>query len=195
VQAGRTWNEEINAHMEGEGFAATAKGPAMYVKSSWTSGDFAAAGFWVDDCVEIIGSRRELEALATGIDGKYGITGLGEVKWALGMLLERDRSACTISISQEAFTNSILVRFNITDHRRAHCLDAPRTRNSTLRSGLPHLEGRDSGNKSAPIQRAYRGTRVACTQHPARHRIRHQLARSLASVTTRAASTGTPPSA
>jgi len=79
-QAGRMWKEELNAHMEGDGFTATAKDPAMYVKSSWTSDDFATAGFWVDDCVAI-GSRRELEALAKGVDAKYGITGLGEVKW------------------------------------------------------------------------------------------------------------------
>ena len=100
--------------MEGEGFTATAKDPAMYVKSSWTSDDFAAAGFWVDDCVAI-DSRRELESLAKGVDAKYGITGLGEVQWALGMLLERDHSARTISISQEASIDSILARFNLTN--------------------------------------------------------------------------------
>ena len=33
----------------------------------------------------------------------------------LGMLVERDRAARTISISQEAFINSILARFNLTD--------------------------------------------------------------------------------
>lgn len=33
VQAGRTWNEELNAHMESEGFTATPKDPAMYVKN------------------------------------------------------------------------------------------------------------------------------------------------------------------
>jgi len=41
--------------------------------------------------------------------------GLGEVKWVLGMLLERDRAARTISILQEAFINSILARFSLTD--------------------------------------------------------------------------------
>ena len=46
VQAGRTWNEEPSAHMEREkGFMATAKYPAIYVKNSWASDDFAAAGF------------------------------------------------------------------------------------------------------------------------------------------------------
>jgi len=32
VEAGRTWNEELNAHMEGEWFTATAKDPAIYQK-------------------------------------------------------------------------------------------------------------------------------------------------------------------
>jgi len=34
VQAGRTWYEELNAHMESEVFTATAKDPAIYVKNS-----------------------------------------------------------------------------------------------------------------------------------------------------------------
>jgi len=113
VQARRTWNEELNAHMESGGFAATPKDPAIYVKNTWTSPDFVAAGFWVDDCVAI-GSSRELSALAKGIDVKYGTTGLGEVRWVLRMLLERDRSARTISISQEAFIDPLLERFNLT---------------------------------------------------------------------------------
>jgi len=114
VQAGRTWNEELHAHMEGEGFTAMPKDPAMYVKSTWASRDFVAAGFWVDDCVAV-GSRKELTDLASSVDAKYGTTGLGEVRWVLGMLLERDRPARTISISQEAFIDSILTRFNLTD--------------------------------------------------------------------------------
>jgi len=69
--------------MEGGGFAATPKD-----LDTWTSPDFVAAGFWVDDCVAV-GSSRELSALAKGIDVKYGTTGLGEVRWVLGMLLER----------------------------------------------------------------------------------------------------------
>ena len=79
VEAGRTWNEELDAHMEGEGFTAMLKDLAMYVKNSWTNRDFAAAGFWADDYVAI-DSRKELTALAKSVDTKYGITGLGEVR-------------------------------------------------------------------------------------------------------------------
>ena len=114
VQAGRTWNEELNSHMESVGYSATSKDPAVYVKGSWNQEDFAAGGFWVDDFIGI-GSGAQLEALAKSVDAKYGITGLGEVKWVLGMLVERDRSARTISISQEAFINLILARFNFID--------------------------------------------------------------------------------
>ena len=45
VQAGRTWNEGLNAHMESEGFTAKAKDPAIYVKNSYLSDDFTAAGY------------------------------------------------------------------------------------------------------------------------------------------------------
>jgi len=114
VQAGRAWNDELNAHMESEVFTATTKDPAIYVKNSRASDDCAAAGFWVDDCVAI-GPRKELDSLSKSVDAKYGITGPGEVKWVLGMLLERDRSARTIAISQEAFIDSILARFNLLD--------------------------------------------------------------------------------
>ena len=88
------------------GFTTTAKDPAVYVKNSWRDQDYTAAGLWVDDCVAI-GSGEELASLAKSVDAKYGTTGLGEVQWVLGMLMERDRPARTISISQEAFVDSI----------------------------------------------------------------------------------------
>jgi len=114
VQAGRTWNEELHSHMVGAGLAATHKDPAVYVKGDWDQEDFVAGGFWVDDFVGI-GSGKDLEVLAKGVDEKYGITGFGDVKWILGMLVERDRTARTISISQEAFITSLLTRFNLSD--------------------------------------------------------------------------------
>ena len=87
VQAGRTWNEELNTHMVSVGLTALPKDPAIYVKSNWNQPNFVAGGFWVDDFVGI-GSGKDLCELANGVDKKYGITGHGEVKWVLGMLLE-----------------------------------------------------------------------------------------------------------
>ena len=100
--------------MESERLMATPKDPTMFIKNSWTDTDFVAAGFWVDNYVAI-GSRKELTSLAESVSAKYGITGLGEARWVLGMLLECDRPTRTISISQKGFIDSILTRFNLTD--------------------------------------------------------------------------------
>jgi len=82
----------------------------------------------VDDCVAI-GSRSELTALAKSVDGKDGITGLGEVRMGTR---QRDHSARTISISQEAFIDSILARVNLTD---ATTVAAPLTPGTHLSAG------------------------------------------------------------
>jgi len=97
-QAGRTWNEELHSHMVGVGLAAAHKDPAVYVKGDWDREDFVAGGSWVDNFVGI-GSGKDLEVLAKGINEKYGITGFSDVKWILEMLVEHDHTARTISIS------------------------------------------------------------------------------------------------
>ena len=130
VQASRTWNEELNSHMESVGYAAMSKDPSVYAKGSWNQEDFMAGSFWVDDFIRI-GPRVQLEALAESVDGKYGITGLGEVKWVLGMLLECNHTARTILISQEAFINLILACFNLMDASPLSTLLIPGTQLST----------------------------------------------------------------
>jgi hypothetical protein len=114
VQAGRTWNEELDAHMKHLGYSAAVKDMAVYVKGSWGTGGFVAGGFWVDDFIGI-GSGEGLGELAGSVDRRYGITGLGEVKWLLGMLVECDRASRTIYISQSAFIDSALARFQLTN--------------------------------------------------------------------------------
>ena len=70
-----------------------------------------AGGFWVDDFVGV-GAGGELNVLGKSVDVKCGITGLGEVKWVLGMLIEWDRDARSTNIS---FINTVLARFNLSD--------------------------------------------------------------------------------
>ena len=116
---------------------AMAKDPAIYIMNSWTVQDFAMAGFWVDDCI-MIGSGKVLESLAKGVDMNYGITGLGDVCWVLGMLLEHDHAAQTVSISQEAFINLILTHFNLTN---TTTVSTPLTWHAPFHGQLPHIKG------------------------------------------------------
>ncbi len=61
VQAGHTWNEELDSHMVGARYAATVKDTA---KGSWGCNDFVASGFWVDNFINV-GAGGELGKLAT----------------------------------------------------------------------------------------------------------------------------------
>jgi len=84
--------------MVGVGLAPTHKDLAVYVKGDWDQEDFIVGRFWVDNFVGI-GSGKDLEVLAKGVNEKYGITGFSDIKWILGMLVECDRTTRTISIS------------------------------------------------------------------------------------------------
>ena len=68
----------------------------------------------MDDFIGI-GQGRELGALVMHMGNKYGITGLSEAKWVLGMLIEHDHDDRAIYISQEAFINTVVTRLNLTD--------------------------------------------------------------------------------
>ncbi len=96
------------------GYTATAKDTAVYVKNSWESNDFVASGYWVDDFIGV-GSRSKLNTLAESVDQKYGITGLGDVKWLLRMLIKCNCANRWIYILQEAFMNTVLAHFNLTN--------------------------------------------------------------------------------
>ena len=169
VQAGRMWNEELNDHMESMGFVAVQKDPAIYVRNPRGQEDFAAGGFWVDNFIGI-GARKELDALVESVNVKYGITGFGDVKWVLGMLLECDRAAQTILISQEVCTSSV------SPHQCIPAVHAFRTR-------YPPFGGRLSGNSRGEgrdvhmaLQGVSRSIGMARTGHLARYCICRQLA-------------------
>jgi hypothetical protein len=114
VQAGRTWNDELNSHMLAHDYTPVAKDPAVYTNGPWDREGFVAGGFWVDDFIGV-GCGEHLMALGKGINERYGVTGLDNIHWLLGMKVERNRPARTISISQEAFIDSILARFGLVD--------------------------------------------------------------------------------
>jgi len=76
VQAGRTWDEQLNSHVVSEVLAATPKDPAVYVKNTSDWEDFVGGGFRVDDLVGI-GSGKGLGAFVNVVDAKHGITEQG----------------------------------------------------------------------------------------------------------------------
>ena len=69
----------------------------------------------VDDCTITGSSDNLIKSFKAEIGSRFRITDLGPISWLLGMKITRDRSARTISLSQEPYINAILARFNFVD--------------------------------------------------------------------------------
>jgi len=63
-----------------------------------------------------VGSSHELMSLFKGeIQARYKITDLGPISCVLGMKVVRDRTAQTVSLSQEPYINAIITKYNFSD--------------------------------------------------------------------------------
>jgi len=67
---------------------------------------------WVDDIL-LIGSAEEVQNMRTAICKRFTIKDLGNVKFFLSMLVERDRGRRVIHLSQRVYLEKILRRFRM----------------------------------------------------------------------------------
>ena len=66
----------------------------------------------VDDCTITGDSSTLIKAFKHEIGLCFRITDLGPINWLLGMKVMQDHQACTISLLQEPYVNSILAKYN-----------------------------------------------------------------------------------
>ena len=77
--------------------------------------DILVLAVHVDDCVLTGSSSMLITEYKRKINGQYSLTDLGPIHWLLGIKIDRDRFACTISLLQKAHLNTIIVCFNLTN--------------------------------------------------------------------------------
>jgi len=69
----------------------------------------------VDDCLTTGSNQQLLDEFKKTVNGKYSMTDLGPCRWLLGIRIECDLKSRTIALSQHAYVDSILARFNFDD--------------------------------------------------------------------------------
>ena len=69
-------------------------------------------GDYVDDLL-IVGSEEDCESLLTTLNKKFPTNNLGEYTWYDGCGIERDVELGTIKLSQEAYVESLIKRFDV----------------------------------------------------------------------------------
>jgi transposase InsO family protein len=112
-QAGRRWYETLCRGLEEIGFVRCQTDPAVFSLRSGTN--LAVLAIHVDDSTFTATSRLFLDKTKSKIAKKFKITDLGPISWLLGVSIRRNEIERTISLSQTAYIDSILRRFNFTD--------------------------------------------------------------------------------
>ena len=69
-------------------------------------------GVYLDDLL-IGGSEEDCESLVASLDKKFSTNDLGECTWYDGCGIERDVELGTIKLSQEAYVESLMKRFDV----------------------------------------------------------------------------------
>ena len=68
-----------------------------------------------DDFAIVASSPQRMSKLKAGLSQHFEMSDLGELAWLLGIQVQRDRTSKTISLSQTAYIDSLVKRFNLTD--------------------------------------------------------------------------------
>ena len=68
-----------------------------------------------DDFAITASSTPRMEKFKSDLSNHFEMTDLGELAWILGIRVKRDRISRTITLSQAAYIDSVVKRFNLTD--------------------------------------------------------------------------------
>ena len=119
-QAGRIWNQTFHETVTAWGFQQSQKDPCVYHRHSTTG--TVVFGVHVDDIYSIANPPTENDRFKAELRSKWDISDLGPVKFALRIAVERDHNSRSISLSQTAFIDRLIARFDLTG---AHPVDTP----------------------------------------------------------------------
>ena len=119
-QAAHAWQLHLRKFLGEEGFMPLVLDPATYAKRNGDA--FTLVGTHVDDLFVVSNGqgRKMKESLWAFLSLKLAIKTVGEAKWTLQMLIQRDAQAGVLKISQESCVDLVLRRFN-----KTNCKPAP----------------------------------------------------------------------
>ena len=100
-QAGRIWNQTFHDMVTAWGFEQNKKDPCVYRRQTATG--TVIFGVHVDDIYSIADPPKENACFKAELHSKWEISDLGDIKFTLGIAIERDRNSCSISLNQTAF--------------------------------------------------------------------------------------------
>ncbi|SGY11633.1 BQ5605_C096g13092 [Microbotryum silenes-dioicae] len=111
-QAGRVWNDTINATLASLGYRRLACDECIY-RHEDAGGDHYIA-LYVDDLLFFGPDLGEIDRVLDQLDTLYGVKRLGPAEWVLGVQVVRHDDG-GISLLQRQYLLDVLARFNMSD--------------------------------------------------------------------------------
>jgi hypothetical protein len=99
-QASRAWNESLQGELARRGFSQSNADPSLWIVDG--EGGAVLSLFYVDDGLVAARTPKEADALVDLMESIFAIRKLGEPVDFLGIEIQRDRGARTITIIQKA---------------------------------------------------------------------------------------------
>ncbi|THH18467.1 hypothetical protein EUX98_g8949, partial [Antrodiella citrinella] len=112
-QGGRKWYETLCATLADLGFRRAESDFGVFFKVC--GDDLIVMAVHVDDCALTGSSTRLLDEHLERIKQRYRLTSNDALDWLLGIKVVRDRQASTLALSQHAYIDSIISRYNFND--------------------------------------------------------------------------------
>ena len=110
-QAPHEWYNDIDDLLNSAGFRRSNQDHNLYLLRE------CIVLLYVDDILIFGLSPLAVTTLKKEFSSKYSMVNLGEAKQYLGMLIERDRHACTIFLNQTRYIRKVLERFRLQDYK------------------------------------------------------------------------------
>jgi hypothetical protein len=124
--------------VKGFGFINNIEEPCVYKKVSGSTVVFLV--LYVDDILLIINDILMMVVVKSSLRKSFSMKDLGEVAYILGIKIYRDRSKRLVGLSQDAYIDEILNRFNMQDSKKCFLPMSHGIRNSVLQNLMSKRE-------------------------------------------------------
>jgi hypothetical protein len=115
-QASQSWSLHFDEVVKGFGFIKNIEEPCVYKKVSVSAIVFLV--LYVHDKLLIGNDIPMMEVVKSSLRKSFLVKDLGEVAYILGIKIYRDSSKRLIGLSQDAYIDKILNRFNMQDSKK-----------------------------------------------------------------------------
>lgn len=143
-QAPRNWYLLVSDYLKEIGFRATVSDPCLFFRRS-SSGRLLLVFLFVDD-FQVYYSREdkaEWDQIKAKLVDRFQTKDMGASKWILGMRIQRNRVARTITLDQELYVTKALEKYGLAECKVAETPEAVGASSQQLKEALELLSPKE----------------------------------------------------